>query len=147
MFDRLLYTISTFHPAACTNFSLIHIDGNEPINGTFSGLPEGAKFKFGGRAWQITYHGVTGNDAVLTMLTAQLPVTVDSISINTNNSSVLNIVGTGAPNVNDYQLQTSTNFVDWVVLDKSVYNNNGRLFSYGHIDPNEPARFYRFSTP
>jgi hypothetical protein len=58
-FYGVFHTNLTFLPGIGTQFMLIQNDGNDPIQGTFAGLAEGAKFKVGGRQWQITYKGAT----------------------------------------------------------------------------------------
>jgi hypothetical protein len=146
-FYGVLYTNATFDPIIGTKFMLIQNDGSDPINGTFNGLPEGAKLKFGGRQWQMTYKGGTGNDVVATLLSAQLPLSVDSVYQDTNYQGMLRILGTGIPNVKDYELHTSTNFTTWTKLNHSVYNENGKLSCYDYIDFSELARFYRFVQP
>jgi hypothetical protein len=54
-------------PAGKT-YLIIDNDGNDPIIGTFAGLPQGAILTSGGQAFSISYSGGTGNDLVLTAL-------------------------------------------------------------------------------
>ncbi|MHA3770507.1 beta strand repeat-containing protein [Verrucomicrobiota bacterium sgz303538] len=58
----------TFAATPGTQFRLIDNGGSAAVDGTFAGLPEGAKFSVGGRGFQISYVGGTGNDVVLTAL-------------------------------------------------------------------------------
>jgi autotransporter-associated beta strand protein len=51
--------------AAGQRFTLIHSTGPGAV-GTFAGLAEGATFAAGGATFQITYHGGSGHDIVLT---------------------------------------------------------------------------------
>jgi acetyl esterase/lipase len=48
------------------SFVIIENDGNDPVNGTFSGRAEGSTFALGGATLTITYAGGDGNDVVLT---------------------------------------------------------------------------------
>lgn len=54
-----------FSPALGQEFMIIRNDGNDPVSGTFQGLPEGASLDIGGKRFHITYRGGTGNDVVL----------------------------------------------------------------------------------
>lgn len=51
-----------------TQFRLIDNVSSSAVDGTFVGLPEGAKFSIDGQGFQISYIGGTGNDVVLTAL-------------------------------------------------------------------------------
>lgn len=58
-------------PAAGQTFVIVKNDGTDAINGTFTGLPEGAtiaNFLGSGLAAAISYVGGTGNDVVLTVM-------------------------------------------------------------------------------
>lgn len=57
-----------YTPAVGSQYRIIDNTGNQPISGTFQGLPEGAKFFQSGRPWSITYKGGSGNDVVVTAL-------------------------------------------------------------------------------
>jgi autotransporter-associated beta strand protein len=48
--------------------TLIDNDGNDPVVGTFAGLPEGMTFARNKRLFRISYTGGTGNDVVVTSL-------------------------------------------------------------------------------
>jgi autotransporter-associated beta strand protein len=48
--------------------TLIVNDGNDPVVGTFAGLPEGTTFVRNKRMFRISYMGGTGNDVVVTSL-------------------------------------------------------------------------------
>jgi len=54
-------------PSLGQTFTVIDNDGTDPINGTFSGLPEGATVSTGMGNARITYRGGDGNDVVLTI--------------------------------------------------------------------------------
>lgn len=64
-----------FEPSAGTQLKVIDNDGTDPVQGSFSGLPEGATFGSGGSFYKITYKGGDGNDVVLTA-TGPPPVSI-----------------------------------------------------------------------
>lgn len=49
------------------SFMIIDNDGSDPVQGTFSGLPEGGTMALGPVTYSITYQGGDGNDVVLTV--------------------------------------------------------------------------------
>jgi acetyl esterase/lipase len=53
-------------PAVGQKFTLIDNDGTDPVNGTFTNLPEGTKVVGFGYAYSISYVGGDGNDVVVT---------------------------------------------------------------------------------
>lgn len=53
-------------PGVVSAVTIIDNQGANAVQGTFSGLPEGAVFTAGGRRFAITYAGGDGNDVVLT---------------------------------------------------------------------------------
>jgi autotransporter-associated beta strand protein len=55
-----------FTSAVGDRFTIINNDGIDPVVGTFDGLPEGAILLLNNQRFQISYHGGTGNDVVLT---------------------------------------------------------------------------------
>ena len=59
-----------FTPAVGTAFRIIDNASNQPVAGTFVGLPEGATFQRAGQTWKITYAGGDGNDVVVTRVTS-----------------------------------------------------------------------------
>jgi hypothetical protein len=54
-------------------FIIINNTSSSAVTGTFNGLAEGATFTQGARTYQITYAGGTGNDVVVTDITAGGP--------------------------------------------------------------------------
>src|SRR3954452_726845 len=52
-------------PATGEAFTIIDNDGSDAVNGSFSGLPEGASLTISGFQFTIRYHGGDGNDVVL----------------------------------------------------------------------------------
>ena len=61
-----------YTPTVGSQYRIIDNTLNQPITGTFKGLPEGAKFFQSGLPWSITYKGGTGNDVVVTALQPDL---------------------------------------------------------------------------
>src|SRR5208282_486705 len=59
---------NSFVPTVGQTFTLIRNSSPNLINGTFTNLPEGSIINVGGNQFQITYHGGTDNDVVLTMM-------------------------------------------------------------------------------
>jgi len=65
--------INSFIPAGTDRFVLITNDGSDPVTGTFSGFPEGAKVAVSGVNMYITYAGdsanpaISGNDVILSI--------------------------------------------------------------------------------
>ena len=58
---------NSFRPAIGDSFTIIRNDGTDPVNGTFSGAPEGAVFAGPlNTAFRITYAGGDGNDVAIT---------------------------------------------------------------------------------
>jgi autotransporter-associated beta strand protein len=92
-----------FNEPTNSAFILIENDGTDPIVGTFSGLPEGAITGADGRAFRVSYVGGTGNDLVVTRVTAP-PSTFGSVErIGTNE---VRLQGSGINGVN-YELQSA----------------------------------------
>jgi autotransporter-associated beta strand protein len=52
--------------ASLGTLTIVKVDGNQPVSGTFAGLPEGAVVSSNGKSFRISYAGGTGNDIVLT---------------------------------------------------------------------------------
>lgn len=129
-------------PAIGDSFVMIQNDFGDPVIGTFDGLPEGAQFKFSGRLWQITYHGGDGNDVVLTLKSLQLPLSLDSITLDPVTNYVV-LRGNGDPN-EFYVLQRSTDLVVWKQTGQ-IYNTLGNLVISYPMD--QPSRFFRFMKP
>ena len=68
-----------FTPAAGSSFILIDNDGNDPVVGTFAGLPEGATVNVNGVAMSITYTGGDGNDVALVV---PVSASIDDVAAN-----------------------------------------------------------------
>jgi autotransporter-associated beta strand protein len=67
--ERLTVSLAEgFTPTLGQQFTLVHNLTTNPVQGTFSGLSEGATFTVDGFTFQITYKGGAGNDVVLTRI-------------------------------------------------------------------------------
>lgn len=75
--DGTLNLKREFASAVGDAFTIINNDGADPVVGAFAGLPEGGIVTAAGMRFQITYHGGTGNDVVLTHINT--PPVLDSI--------------------------------------------------------------------
>ncbi|MCI0534478.1 MAG: VPDSG-CTERM sorting domain-containing protein [Verrucomicrobiales bacterium] len=64
--DAILSLTLGFTPTSGTQFTIIKNDLSDPVDGTFSGLPDGAVFTVSAEPFQISYEGGDGNDVVLT---------------------------------------------------------------------------------
>lgn len=65
-----LSLVNGFKPKAGQTFEILNNTGNGAISNTFAGLPEGATVTVSGYVFKITYKGGTGNDVVLTVVSA-----------------------------------------------------------------------------
>jgi len=61
---------NSFKPVKGQKYTIIDNDGSDAVTGTFTGLAEGGTVKVGTVTFQITYKGGTGNDVVLSVLSA-----------------------------------------------------------------------------
>jgi autotransporter-associated beta strand protein len=62
-----------FPSALSDQFVIINNDGNDPILGTFNGLPQNSTVTVAGVQFQISYLGGDGNDVVLTQISGTTP--------------------------------------------------------------------------
>ncbi len=61
-----------YTPGPTDSFVIVNNEGSDPINGTFTGLPEGSLLVVGSDIFQISYKGGDGNDVVLTHVNADV---------------------------------------------------------------------------
>ncbi|MBV9493030.1 MAG: hypothetical protein JOZ54_02205 [Acidobacteria bacterium] len=74
-----------YTPALGDSFTIVNNDSNEPVNGIFAGLTQGATFCAGGAQFQISYSGGSNNnDVVLTVVGAPGVATHFSVSAPAN---------------------------------------------------------------
>lgn len=62
--------VNGFKPSAGQTYEIINNQSAQPVVGTFAGLAEGAQFTASGYVFKISYIGGTGNDVVLTVVSA-----------------------------------------------------------------------------
>jgi len=122
-----------FASAISNVFTIIDNDGSEAVTNTFFGLAEGATVNVSGTPFRISYVGGSGNDVVLTQLTAtQYPL------LNIRSSATTNVVLSWATNFTGYTLEANTNLNTnlWAVVtnvpaasgtNNFVTNNAGGL--------------------
>ena len=94
--DTSLYT--GWSVTAGDKFTIIDNRGNQPVSGTFTGLPEGQQFTVNGITFNITYVGGDGNDVVLTALTTGSAPTVGNTGAHLSlaNPIVIAVLGIAA---------------------------------------------------
>ncbi len=134
-----------YRPAAGDRFVILNNDGNDPVQGTFSGLPEGATLTNNGVVLSISYQGGDGNDIVLYAGTP--PARLTGVTASPN--GVAQIQGLGLSNLT-YAIQAATNLnpvIQWSAIGAALANTNG-LFSFTDTNaPQFPMRFYRAISP
>lgn len=133
--------------AAGTNnigYMLIKNAGNDPVQGTFEGLPEGATFTQDGAQFQITYQSGDGNDVVLRQLSASTNVFDVKLTIAPYNT---NWVRLSWPSfAADYRLQSSTNYngPHWVTYSRLDGNDGTKCWvNMLHNNAQLGSTFYR----
>jgi len=126
-------------------FVIIDNDGTDPINGTFSGLPERASVSVGTNQFKITYIGGTGNDVVL--YEGNPPARLTGIIFLPNGDK--QIQGTGLSNLT-YLIEAATNLnpvIFWSNLGSATAGSDG-VFTFSDTNaPLFPIRFYRAQSP
>jgi hypothetical protein len=139
-----LELIPGFTPAVGQTFTLIDSTGTG-ITDTFAGLPEGAVFVRGGLAFQITYHGGSGGDTVLTVVQPADPViTASSIAPGTGGQAgqtVITMTGTGIPAA-PYVLEISDDLLVWTPLQSTVASPAGAWSFTDASQPLTPPRLF-----
>jgi hypothetical protein len=134
-----------FAMSGADQFIIIDNDGTNAINGTFTGLPEGATVNVGTNQLKITYAGGTGNDVVLYQ--GNPPSHLTAITSISNGAK--QIQGMGLSNLT-YTIQAVTNLTPpntWSNLGPATADNSG-VFTF--TDTNAllfPIRFYRAQSP
>jgi acetyl esterase/lipase len=89
-------------PTGNETFTIIDNDGTDPVNGTFTGLSEGATIVVGTSTFRISYRGGDGNDVVLAHVPAAPTIKtwksyVDGRWGNWNNWTGMTIPAAGEP--------------------------------------------------
>ncbi len=83
--------------AGGTSFTLIDNTDSGAVSGTFLNLAEGATLVAGANTFQISYLGGTGNDVVLTVLTAPVITSATSAGGTAESSFSYTIAASGSP--------------------------------------------------
>ncbi len=89
----LALDFDTYIPPINTVFTLINAGTGVSINGTFSGISQGASVVNGGQLLQFSYVGGTGNDFTATVLN-QAPI-ANNQSVSTNEDTAVPVTLTG----------------------------------------------------
>ncbi|WP_435009178.1 autotransporter-associated beta strand repeat-containing protein [Tundrisphaera lichenicola] len=96
-----LIVLPGFTPSVGDTFTIINNDGNDPVSGTFAGLPEGSSLSMGGQTFLISYVGGDGNDVVLTATVATTTQVSSNATTTTYGDQIiftaLVTAGSGAP--------------------------------------------------
>ncbi len=127
--------------------TIIHNTTASAVTGTFEKLPEGATLTAAnGAKFQITYHGGTGSDVVLTQISLPPKPVFDGITL--LGGGEIQLAGVGVSNLT-YTVWANTNLTtpNWLDIGTATANGAGAL---QFTDPNAthfPDRFYRFSWP
>jgi hypothetical protein len=136
-----------FASAVSNQFMVVKNDGNDPVVGTFNGLPEGATTSFFGARFRVSYIGGTGNDVVLTQLSVARPPLADAITVLGNGQ--IQIGGAGFPG-QTYQVEANAdlNTTNWVNLGVITAQPPSGALQFIDVDAaNFPQRFYRLLLP
>ncbi len=83
---------NNYTPTQGQVFTIIDVQGPQPVNGTFKDLPEGATFEQNGVVFKVSYVGGTGNDVTLTV---QNVPTVPDTGLSIKMMNPLVILGAG----------------------------------------------------
>ncbi|HVS58128.1 MAG TPA: hypothetical protein VHD60_00090 [Candidatus Saccharimonadales bacterium] len=86
---------NNYAPKTGESYTIIQNDGSDAVTGTFTGLAEGATFKVGADTFKISYKGSTGNDVVLTVVSAPAAPDTSYVARNFPNP-IVEALGIGA---------------------------------------------------
>jgi autotransporter-associated beta strand protein len=125
-------------PVLGKTFVLIDNDGTDAVSGTFAGLPQDAQFSQLGMRWQINYAGGDGNDPAVTVV-GLLPPALASFMVQagTGAQAGKDLVGIGFTGIAgvQYDLEGSTDMVNWTLRQTGVANRSDGAISFGIIQP------------
>jgi fibronectin-binding autotransporter adhesin len=144
--NAFLSTSLGLDPPVGTAYTIINNDGTDAVLGTFNARPEGSIASVGGKPFQITYPGGTGNDVVLTRLGSSLTFT--SIARMMNAQGLLQ--ATGGLSGFDYTIQAATNLtgpIQWSNIGSAIASGAGTISFTDTNAPAVPQRFYRLRWP
>jgi fibronectin-binding autotransporter adhesin len=128
-------------------YILILNDGNDPVQGTFNGLPEGAPLTLDGGQFDITYQGGTGNDVVLRQLTPTTNSFPVSLTIQPKNANWVTLRWPAY--ASDYKLEYCTNLATglWWPAGPLLGENDGTNVVVSEMMINRPISFFRLVHP
>jgi len=139
-----------FTPLMDESFMLIQNDGNDPVQGTFLGIPQGSYFSAGGMTFYIEYNsGDDDNDVVI----SRVATPASNISSITAKEEKMVIQGEGLPGLS-YVLEATPTLSTPIPWQPIATNTASALGIYEFIDAYSdggmnlfPMRFYRVITP
>jgi autotransporter-associated beta strand protein len=135
-----------FAPAPGDSFVIINNDGNDPVNGIFLGLTNGAPLVLGTNLFQISYTGGDGNDVVLTRI--RMPARFESLTQLPNGQEQIRATGGFAGLTYTVQAAPSLNpVIQWSNLGTATANASGVIVFTDTNAPLFPMRFYRALSP
>ncbi len=139
-----------FTPAFPETFILIENDGNDPVQGTFAGIPQGGYLSSGDMVFSVNYQGGAGNNDVILTRVAAPPSNISSI---TPQNEKMVIQGQGLAGLT-YVLEFTPHLkppIPWAPVATNHANGPG---VYQFLDTYAengttlfPARFYRVVSP
>jgi hypothetical protein len=128
--------------ALSNQYVLIANDGNDPVIGTFLGVPEGTVITSGMVSLRLTYQGGNGNDVALVQTAAPPLPRITKITPQPGGAMLINATG----------LVNTVYFVDatptlpgtnWTVLNSVFSGGSGALSYTDGAAPGFTNRFYR----
>jgi len=135
-----------FAPAPGDTFVIINNDGNDPVNGIFLGLTNGAPLVLGTNLFQISYTGGDGNDVVLARI--RMPARFESVTQLPNGQEQIRATGGFAGLTYTVQAAPSLNpVIQWSNLGTATANASGVIDFTDTNAPLFPMRFYRALSP
>ena len=144
--SRLIVDIfSNFSPSNGAAWIIIENDGNDPIVGTFAGLPEGSLVTGEGLLFQISYVGGSGNDVALTRRQAPAS-TLASVQRLPNGQIRVQGLGIEGLRYNIHATPSLNPVIQWTHLGVVTAGVNG-IYQIQTTGGGLPRRFYRAISP
>jgi autotransporter-associated beta strand protein len=140
--------ISMNIPGAVSNqYVIVKNDGVEPVNGTFTGVTNGASITNNGTIFVVKYNGGDGNDIVL--IQQNIGVGPQIGGIQNLGGGRMSVSAIGIPNIS-YTAQATVNLnapITWITLGTVLSDNVGQIIYVDNEAGHYPMRFYRFRLP
>ena len=134
-----------FTPAVGSAFMIISNRSASPVNGTFAGKAQGAKFAAGGMLFQISYTGGNGNDVVLTRVAAPGVSNVVASAV----GNQMQLLAQGITDLS-YVLEAAPHLnapIPWQPIKTNSANGVGVVQFVDSELPLHTQRFYRIASP